>query len=48
VLWIAECDRPAVMDENRGHSHAVDVDAAFTAIDGYPLAAVVMHHHVDG
>ncbi len=45
VLRIAEGDRPAVMDENRGHSHAVDVDAAFAAIDGYPLPAVVMQHH---
>jgi uncharacterized protein YbdZ (MbtH family) len=48
VLRIAESDRPAVMDENRGHSHAVDVDAGFAAIDGYPLPAVVMHHHVGG
>jgi hypothetical protein len=45
VLRVAEHDRPAVMDENRGHSHAVDVDAAFAAIDRYPLPAVVMQHH---
>jgi hypothetical protein len=36
------------MDENRGHSHAVDVDAAFAAIDGNPLPAVVMQDHVGG
>jgi hypothetical protein len=48
VLWIAEGDRPAVMDEHRRHPHSVDVDAAFTAVDGYPLPAVVMQHHMDG
>jgi hypothetical protein len=46
VLWIAEGDRPPVMDENRGHPHAVDVHAAFAAVDGYPLPAVVMNHHM--
>jgi hypothetical protein len=48
VLRIAERDRPAVMDENRGHSHTVDVDAAFAAIDGNPLPAVVMQDHKGG
>jgi hypothetical protein len=48
VLRIAKSDRPTIVDEDRRHPHAVDVDAAFTAIDGYPLPAVVMHHHVDG
>jgi hypothetical protein len=48
MLRIAEGDSPAVMDEDRGHPHAVDVDAAFAAVDGNPLRAVVMHHHVGG
>jgi hypothetical protein len=47
VVWIAEHDRPAVMDEHRRHPHPVDVHAAFTAVDGYPLPAVVMQHHMD-
>jgi hypothetical protein len=40
VLWVAEGDRPPVMNEDRRHAHAVDVDAGFTAIDGDPLVAV--------
>jgi len=48
VLRIAEPDRPAVMDEHRGHPHAVDVDAAFAPVDGNPLPAVVMQHHMGG
>jgi hypothetical protein len=46
MLGIAERDRLAVMDEDSGHSHAVDVDPAFAAINGDPLPAVVVHHHV--
>jgi hypothetical protein len=42
VLRVAEGDRPALMDENRGHAHAVDVHAALATVDGYPLPAVVM------
>jgi hypothetical protein len=48
VLWIAEGDCPAVVDEDGGHSHAVDVDPAFGTIDGDPLPAVVVHHHMGG
>lgn len=48
MLWIAEGDRPAVVDEDCRHSHAVDVDPAFAAIDSNPLPTVVMHHDVGG
>jgi hypothetical protein len=45
VLGVAERDRPAVMDEDRRHAHAVDVHAGFTAIDGDPLVAVEVQDH---
>lgn len=48
VLRIAKSDRPTVVDEDRRHPHAVDVDPAFAAIDGNPLRAVVMQHDVGG
>lgn len=48
VLWIAKIDRPTVVDEDRRHPHAVDVDPALTPIDGNPLPAVVMQHQVGG
>jgi hypothetical protein len=44
VLGIAESDRPAVVDEDRRHPHAVDVDPAFCAVDRDPLAGAVMQH----
>jgi hypothetical protein len=44
ALGIAESDRPAVVDEDRRHSHPVDVDPAFCAVDGDPLAGAVMQH----
>jgi hypothetical protein len=44
VRWIAERDRPPVVDEDRRHSHSVDVDPGFAAIDGDPLIAVEVQH----
>ncbi len=48
VLRIAEGDRPTVMDEDRGHPHAVDVNPAFAPVDGDPLPAVVVQHCMGG
>jgi hypothetical protein len=45
VLRVAESDRPPVMDEDRRHSHPVDVDPGFAAIDSEPLIAVEVQHH---
>lgn len=45
VLRMADHDGLAVMDEHRGHPRAIDVDPVATAVDGYPLPAVVMEHH---
>ena len=45
VLGVAESDRPSVMDEDRRHSHPVDVDTGFAAIDSEPLIAVEVQHH---
>ena len=45
VLRVAEGDRAPVVDEDRRHPHAVDVNPGFAAIDGDPLLAVEMHHH---
>jgi hypothetical protein len=45
VLWVTERDRPPVMNEHRRHSHSVDVDPGFAAIDGDPLIAVEVQHH---
>ena len=48
MLRIAKSDRSTVVDEDRRHPHPVDVDPAFAPIDGDPLAAVVMQHHLGG
>jgi hypothetical protein len=45
MLWVAERDRPPVMDEDRRHSHPVDVNPGFAAIDSDPLIAIEMQHH---
>jgi len=43
-LGITESDRAAVVDEDRRHTHPVDIDPAFAAVDGDPpIAAVVQH-----
>jgi hypothetical protein len=44
VLRIAERNRPTVMDEDRGHPHAVDVDPALAPVDGHPPPAIMMQH----
>lgn len=48
MLRIAKSDGPTVMDEDRGHPHAVDVNPPFAPIDGDPLPAVVMQHRMGG
>jgi hypothetical protein len=45
VLRMANRDGLAVMDEDRGHPCAVDVDPVSAAVDGHPLPAVVMEHY---
>jgi hypothetical protein len=45
ALRIAKGDRSTVVDEDCRHPHTVDIDPGNAAIDGDPLAAVVMENH---
>jgi hypothetical protein len=45
ALWVAERDRPPVLDEDRRHAHSVDVDPGLAAVDGDPLIAVEVQDH---
>jgi hypothetical protein len=48
VLRIAKGDRSTVVDENCRHPDPVDVEPDVAAIDGNPLAAVVVKYHQGG
>jgi hypothetical protein len=46
VLWLAECDRATIVDEDRRHPYPVDVHTGLAAVDGDPLAAVEVQQHL--